>query len=57
MNNVFLTLQKVIKLIIISDVNNNYKLPHLLKHKLEQEGQLPLSMRGSDKLKKFITEI
>ena len=27
------------------------------EHKLEQEGQLPLSMRCSDKLKKAITEI
>ena len=44
------------ELINISDGNNNYILPHVLKHKLEK-GQLTLSMWCLDGLKKAMTEI
>ena len=50
LNNVFLTLQKVMETIILKDGGNEYKLPHMSKEKLERNGELPVSILVSDEL-------
>ena len=50
LNNVFLTLQKVMETIILKDGGNEYKLPHMSKEKLEQNGELPVLILVSDEL-------
>ena len=51
MNNNFLTLQKVMEYIILCDGNNDYKMPHISKEKLERTGQLPMSIKILEKVK------
>ena len=50
-NNNFLTLQKVMECIILCDGNNDYKMPHISKEKLERTGQLPMSIKILDEIK------
>jgi hypothetical protein len=43
--NVFLSLQCcMIEMMKVYEETTNYKVPHLGKHKLEREGQLPLTL-------------
>ena len=51
LNNVFLTLQKVMECCILCDGDNKYKIPHISKQKLERAGQLPVSIVVSHELK------
>ena len=48
LNNAFLTLQCVLNEILICNGDNNYKLPHISKAKLEREGQLPMSIHVAE---------
>ena len=57
LNDIFLTLQKVMELVILHDGNNNYKLPHISKRKLENEYNLPISISVSDELESKIKSI
>ena len=57
LNKVFLTLQKVMELVILNDGRNDYKLPHLRKAALERQGQLPVSISVTDELKQKIESI
>ena len=50
LNNVFLTLQKVMETIILRDGGNDYKIPHMSKERLERNGELPVSIVVSDEL-------
>ena len=50
-NNNFLTWQKVMECIILCDDNNDYKMPHISKEKLERSGQLCMSIKILDKVK------
>ena len=50
-NNDFLTLQKVMECIVLCDGNNDYKMPHISKGKLERSGQLPMSIKILDEVK------
>lgn len=54
LNNVFLTLQKVMEAIILHDGRNDFKIPHMSKAKLERLGQLPRSILISDSIKQKI---
>ena len=56
LNNVFLTLQKVMECCLLHAGNNNYKLPHILKQKLERNGELPVSIVVSDELSEIVAE-
>ena len=51
LNNIFLTLQKVMEACILCDGDNTYKLPHILKESLEMHGELPVSIKVSKSLK------
>ena len=51
MNNIFLTLQKVMEAVILCNGSNNYKLPHISKEALERRGQLPVSITVSSPLR------
>jgi len=44
LNDIFLTLQKVMESCILSDGNNNFKTPHCNKRRLENSGRLPISL-------------
>ena len=48
----FLTIQKVIELIILCNGKNNFKVPYICKKKLERKGQLPVSIKILDSIKK-----
>ena len=37
--------------IILCDGNNDYKMPHISKEKLERSGQLPMSIKILDEIK------
>ena len=50
LNDIFLTLQKVMESCILSDGNNNFKTPHCNKRRLENSGQLPISLVLSPEL-------
>jgi len=50
LNDIFLTLQKVMKSCILSDGNNNFKTPHYNKRRLENLDQLPISIALSPEL-------
>ena len=50
LNNVFLTLQKVMETIILRNGGNDYKIPHMSKQRLERNGELPVSIVVSDEL-------
>ena len=56
LNNVFLTLQKVMEACIMCDGNNTYKLPHINKARLKRLGELPNSIKVSDALREKINE-
>ena len=47
LNNVFLTLQKVMEAVILCNGSNSYKLPHISKEALERRGELPISITVS----------
>ncbi len=49
----FLTLQCCLNEIIEAHGDNDYKIPHINKAKLEREGQLPTSIRVTPKIKDF----
>ena len=57
LNDIFLTLQKVMEECILHDGNNDYKLPHISKRKLEKSGQLPMSIKVSDILQTKINKL
>ena len=50
-NNDFLTLHKVMEYIILCDGDNDYKMPHMSKEKLERSGQFPMSIKILEKVK------
>jgi len=50
LNDIFLTLQKVIESCILSDGNNNFKTPHYNKRRLENLDQFPISIALSPEL-------
>ena len=50
LNNIFLTIQKVIDLWTIHNVSNNYKLSYISKASLEREGLPPVSIKCSEQL-------
>ena len=56
LNNVFITLQKVMEACIMCDGNNTYKLPHINKARLERLGKLPDSIKVSNTLRDKINE-
>ena len=56
LNNVFLTLQKVMEACIMCDGNNTYKLPHISKARLKRLGKLPDSVKVSETLREKINE-
>eukprot|EP00591_Stephanopyxis_turris_P007409 CAMPEP_0195509324 /NCGR_PEP_ID=MMETSP0794_2-20130614/2284_1 /TAXON_ID=515487 /ORGANISM="Stephanopyxis turris, Strain CCMP 815" /LENGTH=235 /DNA_ID=CAMNT_0040636505 /DNA_START=249 /DNA_END=957 /DNA_ORIENTATION=+ len=55
LNNVFLSLQKVMEQVILSEGRNNFKIPHMSKQALERSGQLPMSILVSEQLREKIT--
>ena len=50
LNNTFLTLQTCMEQVILHNGNNNYKIRHMSKQRLEREGRLPLSIDCSQDL-------
>jgi hypothetical protein len=50
LNNLFLTLQCCMEEIIIHGGKNNYKITHMNKEKLEQEGRFPIFIVCSQKV-------
>ena len=50
LNDIFLTLQTVMEACILHDGNNNFKTPHVYKRRLENGGQLPVSIPLSQEL-------
>lgn len=50
LNNTFLSLQLAMEQVILVDGDNNYKLRHMSKEKLEREGKLEVSITISDEL-------
>ena len=48
--NIFLTLQMVMELCILHDGENDYKMPHTNKARLEREGRLPVYIQFSEQL-------
>mmetsp|Transcript_14806 Transcript_14806/g.21169 ORF Transcript_14806/g.21169 Transcript_14806/m.21169 type:complete len:280 (-) Transcript_14806:44-883(-) len=57
LNNIFLTLQKVMEVCILHDGRNDYKLPYMSKRKLEKLGQLPMSIKVSKALENKINTL
>ena len=57
LNNIFLTLQKVMEVCTLHDGRNDYKLPHMSKRKLENLVQLPVSIKISKALEKKINTL
>mmetsp|Transcript_19480 Transcript_19480/g.28658 ORF Transcript_19480/g.28658 Transcript_19480/m.28658 type:complete len:180 (-) Transcript_19480:8-547(-) len=57
LNNIFLMLQKVMEVCILHDGRNDYKLPHMSKHKLENLGQLPMSIKVGQALENKINTL
>ena len=55
-NQVWLTLQSVLKCIIEDQGNNNYKIPHMKKERLEQLGQLPAVLDVTDEAAQYLLE-
>ena len=51
LNDTFKTLQKVMEAIILCNGDNNFKVPHICKRKLERTGQLPVSIKVLDSVK------
>ena len=50
LNDIFLTLQTVMEACILHDGNNDFKTPHVYKRRLENGGQLPVSISLSPEL-------
>jgi hypothetical protein len=50
LTNILLTLQLVMEQCILHHGNNDFKIPHMSKQKLEREGRLPLSISCSSML-------
>ena len=57
LNKVFLTLQKVMELVILNDGCNQYKLPHLKKDALLRQGTLPVSLPVTAELREKIESL
>ena len=57
LNDIFLTLQKVMEICIIHDGMNNYKIPHMSKRKLEALGELPMSIKVRKALQSKLKEL
>ena len=57
LNDIFLTLQKVMGVWILHDGRNDYKLPHMSKRKLENLEQLPMSIIISEALENKINTL
>jgi hypothetical protein len=57
LNKVFLTLQKVMELIILHDGDNHFKLPHLKKDALLRQGILPVSLPVTEQLREKIESL
>ena len=57
LNNIFLTLQNVMEVCILHDGRNDFKLPHMSKRKLENLGQLPMSIKVSEALENKINTL
>ena len=57
LNDIFLTLQKVMEACILHDGKNDYKLPHMSKRKLENLQQLPTSIKVSETLENKINTL
>ena len=57
LNDVFLTLQKVMEVCILHDGRNDYKLAHMSKRKLENLAQLPVSIKISKPLQNKINTL
>ena len=55
LNDTFLTLQKVMEVIILCNGNNNFKLPQICKTKLERTGRLPVSIDVLDAVKEKLS--
>ena len=51
LNNVFLTLQKVMEAVILCSGSNSYKLSHISKEALERRGELPINITVSSPLR------
>ena len=56
LDNTFLTLQCVMNQVIECLGNNDYKLEHMNKKRLEKLGELPRSIRVTDDSERFIDE-
>ena len=48
MNHIWLTLMNVFNCIIESNGDNNYKLPHMHKQRLENQGALPTTIKVTE---------
>ena len=57
LKDIFLTLQKVMEVCILHNGRNDYKLPHMSKCKLENLGQLPMSIKVSEALENKINTL
>lgn len=56
LNKCFITLQSCMDEIIKIKGDNNYKIPHMNKDKLEREGRLPVCLETSDALNEMLLE-